>query len=111
MNYNIHITKKAERDLINAADYIEFTLLNPTASDNLLSDVEEKINTLTSNPKKHPVIDDPVLYALKIRFVVINNYMAFYIIDEDTNTVHIIRFLYGKRNWLQLLRNEAPDLT
>lgn len=29
MNYSIHITRKAERDLNAGVDYIEFTLLNP----------------------------------------------------------------------------------
>ncbi len=29
MNYHIHITQTAERDMISAADYIEFTLKNP----------------------------------------------------------------------------------
>ena len=111
MRYSIHITKKAELDLISAADYIEFTLLNPTASNNLLCAAEEKINALTLNPKKHPIIDDTVLNALGIRFIVINSYMAFYIVDENTHTVHIVRFLYCKRNWLQILRNESPDLS
>lgn len=33
MNYYIHITQTAERDMISAADYIEFTLKNPEAPD------------------------------------------------------------------------------
>ncbi len=41
MNYQIHITKKAEQDLEGAADYIEFTLLNPDAADALLDKAEE----------------------------------------------------------------------
>ena len=39
MSYKLHITKAAERDLIDAADYIEVTLKNPEAADHLL-DVE-----------------------------------------------------------------------
>ena len=48
MNYAIHITSKAERDLNEAADYIEFTLLNPQAADGLLDKTEEEINKLSS---------------------------------------------------------------
>ena len=36
MNYIIHITNTAQRDILNAADYIEFVLKNPKAADNLL---------------------------------------------------------------------------
>ena len=106
MNYVIHITGKAERDLIEAADYIEFTLLNPKAADDLLDKAEEEINKLAFMPGKYKTVDDPVLSALGIRLIVINNYLAFYNIDENTRTVHIIRFLYGKRNWISILRNE-----
>lgn len=106
MNYTIHITSKAERDLNEALDYIEFNLLNPTAADNLLDHTEEKINELSFLPKKYKTVDDPVLSAWGIRLIIINNYLAFYIIDEETKTVHIVRFLHGKRNWMSILRNE-----
>ena len=107
MNYAIHITSKAERDLNEAADYIEFTLLNPQAADGLLDKTEEEINKLAFMPEKFKTVDDPVLSAWGIRLIVINNYLAFYTIDENTKTVHIIRFLYGKRNWISILRNES----
>ena len=106
MNYSIHITSKAERDLIEAADYIEFTLLNPDTADNLLNKAEEEINKLAFMPQKYRIVEDPVLAAWGIRLVIINNYLAFYIIDEESKTVHIVRFLYGKRNWISILRNE-----
>ena len=110
MNYQIHITGKAERDLAEAADYIEFSLLNPQAADDLLDKAEEEINKLAFMPEKFKTVDDPVLGAWGIRLIVINHYFAFYLIDEKTKTVHIIRFLYGKRNWISILRNEAISL-
>ncbi|MCR5685729.1 MAG: type II toxin-antitoxin system RelE/ParE family toxin [Lachnospiraceae bacterium] len=110
MNYSIHITSKAERDLNEALDYIEFNLLNPEAADGLLDNAEEMINALSIAPKKYKTVDDPVLAEWGVRLVIINNYLAFYIINDDTKTIHILRFLYGKRNWISLLRNEAISL-
>jgi len=106
MNYAIHITGKAERDLNEAADYIEFTLLNSKAADDLLDKAEQEINKLAFMPTKFKTVDDTVLSAWGIRLIVINNYLAFFNVDENTKTVHIIRFLYGKRNWISILRNE-----
>ena len=37
MSYQIHITSTAEHDIMQAADYIEFTLKNPDAAENLLT--------------------------------------------------------------------------
>ena len=56
MNYNIHITQKAENDLNEAADYIEFTLLNPKAANDLLDKAEEEINKLSFMPDKHQMV-------------------------------------------------------
>ena len=37
MSYQVHITSTAEHDIMQAADYIEFTLKNPDAAENLLT--------------------------------------------------------------------------
>ena len=110
MTYSIHITAKAERDMIEAADYIEYTLLNPKAADDLLDLADEEINSLSSMPQKYQLVDDPVLSAWGIRLLVINNYLAFYTVDESAGIIHIVRFLYGKRNWISILRNEPIAL-
>ena len=102
MKYQLYITKNAERDLEDAADYIEFTLKNPAAADRLLNIAEEELQELTLFPKSHPVIDDPVLSVWGVRFIVIENYLAFYIVEDSI--VYIIRFLYGKRNWITVLK-------
>ena len=106
MTYNIHITNKGEQDIIEATDYIEFTLLNPTSADSLLDTIEEEIGKLSFMPEKHQIIDDPVLKEWKIRMKPVKNYLAFYVIDDNSHTVHIVRFLYGRRNWQKILRCE-----
>lgn len=104
MSYLIHITATAERDLVRAADHIEFTLKNPTAADHLLAIATEQINSLADFPEKFPLVDDPVLASWKIRFVIVNNYLAFYTIDDEKQMVIIVRFLYQKSNWNSILR-------
>ena len=104
MNYQVHITKTAEHDIAKAADYIEFVLKNPQAADHLLDVATEKIGELTQMPEKLQLVDDPVLAVWGIRFIRVNNYLAFYTIDEDKKVVIIVRFLYQKSNWNTILR-------
>jgi len=104
MSYQVHITSTAEHDIMRAADYIEFTLKNPDAADNLLDAATEQIGSLADLPQKFRLVDDPVLASWGIRFVIINNYLAFYTIDEEKQTVIIVRFLYQKSNWTSILR-------
>ena len=110
MNYTLHITRKAEADLNSAVNYIEFTLLNPQAADDLLDKVEKEISKLSHMPQIHKLVDDTILNAWGIRFIVINNYMAFFTIDEQSKTVYIVRFLYCKRNWIEILKNNPTTL-
>ena len=104
MNYDIHITRAAEHDLNGAADYIEFVLLNPQAADSLIDETASAIADLASFPSKHAVVDDPVLKAWGIRFVVVKKYLIFYLISEEEKRVYVVRFLYGKRDWISILK-------
>ena len=103
MMYNIHITATAERDILRAADHIEFILKNPTAADHLLDAATEQINSLSDMPEKFRLVNDPILASWKIRFIIVNNYLAFYTIDKEKQLVIVIRFLYQKSNWNSIL--------
>ena len=104
MKYDLHITGSAENDINEAADYIEYVLMNPQAADRLLDAIEETLPTLAEKPQRFAVVSDPVLNAWGIRFVQINNYLAFYVVDDNAARVNIIRFLYMRRDWIGILR-------
>ena len=104
MSYHLHITSTAKHDIMRAVDYIEFVLKNPLAADNLLDAVTKQIGTLSDFPQKFRIVDDPVLASWEIRFIIINNYLAFYTINEEKQTVIVVRFLYKKSNWYSILR-------
>lgn len=106
MNYHLHITSVAQRDISQAADYIEFVLKNPKAADDLLEETDQKINALLPFPQEHPIVEDTLLAAWGIRFTQIKNYLAFYVIEE--NQVTVIRFLYAKSDWISILKVGFP---
>lgn len=110
MTYDIYITRTAENDVLDAADYIEFELFNPTAADKLLEEVEEKIKDLSNFPEKHQLVDDAILRSWGFRFVAVGNYLIFYIVSDEEKRRYIVRFLYNKRDWMTLL-NKGVDLT
>lgn len=108
MSYNIHVTSAAERDLNHAADHIELVLKNPKAADDLLDEAEKQINSLSDFPEKFQLVDDPILSSWGIRFIIVDNYLAFYTIDHERNLVIVVRFLYQKSNWTAILRQGIP---
>ena len=103
MIYEVSITAAAERDILRASDHIEFVLKNPNAADDLLDETEALINSLADFPNKFKRVDDPVLASWGIHFVIVNGYLAFYDISEETHRVTVVRFLFQKSNWTAIL--------
>ena len=96
MNYSIDITVATKRDLADAFDYIDGMLMNPSAADRLIDNAW----------KRFPIVTDPMLAGWKIRFFPVQNYLVFYQIEEPAQVVHILRFLYGKSNWVSILKTD-----
>lgn len=42
--------------------------------------------------------------------LIIENYLTFYTIDHESGTIYVIRFLYGKRDWMKILRTSHTRL-
>jgi len=106
MIYTVLITKTAERDLSRAADHIEFVLKNPSAADTLLNEAERTAAALAQMPERWPAVDDKLLSAQGIRWVRVKNYLMFYTVSQAEKTVTILRFLYGRSDWMPLLRRD-----
>ena len=70
---------------------------------------DEKIGALAEFPHKFEVVSDKLLSLWGIRFTIVMNYLAFYTVDDATQTVHIVRFLYGKSNWITILKTDAAN--
>lgn len=104
MSYSIHVTQTAQRDVVKAVSYIDTVLKNPIAADALLDELENKIRELSSFPEKYALVKDPLLASRGIRFLAIKNYLAFYLVDQQTESIHVVRFLYGKSNWISVLQ-------
>ena len=103
-SYSSVFTDAAKRDIQDACNYIEFSLYNPTASENLLEELEDELDSLEDNPFICSVIDDPFLKPFGLRFSIIKNYLLFYTVSPTDKTITILRFLYGKMNWKSILR-------
>jgi len=104
--YHIDITQPAENDIKEAVKYIAEQLLNPSAAGKLLDDAEHAIFSLNDMPHRHAVVKDDDLARLGFRLMPVNNYLVFYIIREEKKTVVIQRFLYGRRDWANILKYE-----
>lgn len=108
--YKIVVTEPAEQDLKGAISYFANELKNPTVAMDLLNDFNNKVTSLSDMPKRYKTVEDEYLATKGIRLMTVSNYLVFYVVHDDTDTVSIIRFLYGRRDWNSILKLDSEEV-
>ncbi|WP_187759776.1 type II toxin-antitoxin system RelE/ParE family toxin [Thiospirochaeta perfilievii] len=101
--YKINLTQKAYGDLKDIYRYIKEELHNKNSALKVIDEIENRILLLKDYPKTGVFVKDEVLVKRGYRKLLVNNYIALYLIDEDRKVVNIIRVVYGKRDYLELV--------
>ena len=102
--YSLNITNAAEEDILNTAKYIADVLKAPMAANNLLDEIDKHEEILKHTPNIYPFVPDKYLAAKGVKFTPVKNYMMFYTVNEANKIVTVIRFLYGRRDWKNILK-------
>ena len=97
--YKVKIYPTAKRDLLEIIDYLN--TLSPEAALRYYDLLTEEIASLATMPERCPHPKDLALVAKGYRYLVVKNYLVFYVVSGDT--VQIRRILYGRRDYLSLL--------
>ena len=103
MDFKVEVTPLASRDLEEIVTYIAEELENPAAAVSFLDDVDACYTGLAGMPFMYEECRDPQLKALKYRRAVIKHYVMVYRVDEAGNTVYILWFFYGARDYEKLI--------
>jgi toxin ParE1/3/4 len=101
--YEVHWTSLAKEDLVSVIAYISDVLKAPVAAENLLDDIERETAVLAENPYLFSLSHDEYIAHRGIRHLMVKNYFLFYTVKEDVKTITIIRMMYARRDWIQLL--------
>ena len=101
--YKIVIEQTAEKDLVGILSYISDTLHEPSIAMKIYGLIKKEILTLNRMPFRFEVVNEEPYRSMGVRRIPVENYTAFYIVDENEKTVHIFRILYNRREWLYLL--------
>ena len=101
--YEVRISKQAERQLREIFQYISYTLQAPGTAEKMLDLLEREILSLSSFPNRIPLTQDEPWHSQGVHKMVVKNYLVYFWVDENTQTVHIIAVVYGRRDQKQLL--------
>ena len=97
--YKVILYPAAERDLLDITDYLN--TLSPQAAFRYYDLLTEQIASLETMPKRCPKVRDSLLASKGYRYLIVKDYLVFYIVVEDTVQIH--RIFYGRRDYQALL--------
>ncbi|MFA9399099.1 MAG: type II toxin-antitoxin system RelE/ParE family toxin [Clostridiaceae bacterium] len=101
--YKIRFTPKASDDLDEIYRYIASELYSIVSANNLMYKIETSIMRLADFPLSCSFVDDDTLKEKGYRKLVIDNYIAFYIVNEIEKIVVIMRVSYGRQKYQDII--------
>jgi plasmid stabilization system protein ParE len=101
----LRLSLLAQEDLQAIKAYITDELQNPQAAINTVAKITKKLRNLEDFPYMGVSLSSKIDIETDYRFLVCGGYMAFYRYDGEI--VHIIRILYGRRDYVKILFGET----
>lgn len=98
-NFEVRLLSIAEEDFAEIIYYIAAE--NSKAAEQLADKIEKNLALLSDNPHLGRIPRDTDLKELGYRYLIIENYLAFYTVEKRTVLIH--RIIHGARNYKSLL--------
>lgn len=109
MQSKIDYSPRALKDLDEIWDYIEFELCNPSAAQNTVDGIMDKVDGIASFPESGAKLVFENGLDSGYRYVVFKNYLAFYRLRPN-NVVYVDRVIYGGRDYQKRDRRYDEEL-
>lgn len=97
--YTVRFLRVAEEDLTDIVTYIAAD--RPSAAEAIAAKIEKNLKLLSKHPHLGRIPHEEELIRVGYRYLVVQNYLIFYMIEGRTIYVH--RILHGARDYLSLL--------
>lgn len=101
--YDVVIGRLAERDIYEAIAYIKEILFQPESARRIYRAIKEQISSLSEMPHRFAVIAEEPYRSMGMRKTSAENYLIFYLVNEKEKTVSVVRVLYNRREWKNLI--------
>jgi toxin ParE1/3/4 len=95
----VRLLRAAEEDFTEIVTYI--AAQRPNAAEALAQKIEKNLTLLAPNPYLGRIPNEPELADLGYRYLVVENYLIYYVREERTVFVH--RIIHGPRDYRGLL--------
>lgn len=104
MKYSLNITDTAKNDLREIAIYIAEQSQSKDVALKFLDKLSECCNRLMDFPQSGAYPKDYVLKSLGYRYLVHNECLVFYILNNNERTVNVVAVFNSKKDYMRVLK-------
>ena len=98
MSMKIVYTHTARQDLREIYEYIAYTLLVSETARSLTDRIMTDIRSMEEFPESNSLFKDEPWHSQGVRFLPVKNYLVFYTVQKETETISVVRIMYGGRD-------------
>lgn len=95
MKWNVQYSAAAMGDLKKTYEYIAGALFAPDTAADLVRAIMDAVRSLEEMPMRYRLCENEPWRSGGLRKMPVRNYVVYYLPDETTDTVSIVRILYG----------------
>jgi toxin ParE1/3/4 len=107
--FTLTFSSKVNDDIVSSIEYINDTLNAPAAAENHYKELIKTYIKLEKNPYCRPLVRNKYLASLGIRLINVKNYILLYSVAKENNEVLLYRFMYGRRDWINILIKDITE--
>lgn len=104
--YIVEISETAEQDLENIISYLRYDLAGDIIADKYKILFKQELKKLEDVAESMPILDEELTGYKNIRKINVRNYIIFYVVDEDTDKVFVVRIGHVFMDWEKYLKDE-----
>ena len=98
MIFNVLYSFRARQDLRDIYEYIAYELLEPGIAAGQVNRIMKAARSLEQMPMRCRCYEGEPWCKMGLRFLHVDNYLIFYLPDENNNIVNVIRIMYAGRD-------------
>ena len=97
-DWKVILTPEFKQEIRDLHSYIANTLLVPETAIKLIRRIMSEVESLDDMPLRHSLYEKEPWHSRGLRKLPIDNFLVFYLPNEQTNEVVIFHVFYGGRN-------------
>lgn len=104
--YKVIYSPAAFDDIRNIYLYIAQELQVPDTAQNQVNRIRKKIRSLDFAPNRYSLVEWEPWKSMQMHKVPVDNYVVYYMVEEQTDTVTVVRIFYSGQDVESIIRSQ-----